>query len=51
MLTLKCRKDVMVQYVKYLDGMISKEADKSEIWDAIYDITHNNKSYFRVNID
>lgn len=51
MLTLNCHKDVMVRYVKYLDGMISKEADKSEIWEAINDITNNNKSYFRVNID
>ncbi len=49
LLTLNCNKKVFLRYVNYLDGMLCKLARKEEILEAVTEIMHNNKLYFRVD--
>lgn len=49
LLTLNCHKKVFLKYVNYLDGMLCKLARKEDVIEAVFEITHNNKLYFRID--
>ena len=49
LLTLNCNKKVFLKYVNYLDGMLCKLSPKEEVMEAVFEITHKNKLYFRLD--
>ncbi|HVZ55907.1 MAG TPA: hypothetical protein VG870_04550 [Chitinophagaceae bacterium] len=47
--TMNCQKEVLTSHIQYLDGMLCKSAQRSDIWEAIVEITRRNAQFYRLD--